>query len=124
MLSTAAFRLLLNASMLMKRNVKCFDIFFTENSWHEPRQCDYDGRYYCTSCHWDSLAVIPARVVHNWDFTERKVCCSCSHFLRLMMNKPVINIDVLNSQLFQFVEDLAAVKVRSSDILNYFSVLP
>ncbi|PSN44573.1 Differentially expressed in FDCP 8 [Blattella germanica] len=43
-----------------------------KNSWVEPRLCDYDGRYYCPTCHWNSTAVIPARVVHNWDFEERR----------------------------------------------------
>ena len=37
------------------------------------RQCDYSGQYYCPACHHNDLAVIPARVVHNWDFSPRKV---------------------------------------------------
>lgn len=40
---------------------------------NEARQCDYTGQYYCSHCHWNDLAVIPARVVHNWDFEPRKV---------------------------------------------------
>lgn len=39
----------------------------------EARQCDYTGLYYCSSCHWNDQAVIPARVIHNWDFEPRKV---------------------------------------------------
>lgn len=39
----------------------------------EARQCDYTGQYYCSHCHWNDLAIIPARVVHNWDFEPRKV---------------------------------------------------
>ncbi|XP_032983864.1 differentially expressed in FDCP 8 homolog isoform X2 [Rhinolophus ferrumequinum] len=39
---------------------------------NEARQCDYTGQYYCSHCHWNDLAVIPARVVHNWDFEPRK----------------------------------------------------
>ncbi|KAM6430156.1 differentially expressed in FDCP 8 homolog isoform 2-T2 [Liasis olivaceus] len=38
----------------------------------EARQCDYTGLYYCSSCHWNDQAVIPARVIHNWDFEPRK----------------------------------------------------
>lgn len=37
------------------------------------RLCDHSGLYYCPSCHHNDLTVIPARVVHNWDFTPRKV---------------------------------------------------
>lgn len=39
----------------------------------EARQCDYTGLYYCCNCHWNDQAVIPARVIHNWDFEPRKV---------------------------------------------------
>ena len=39
----------------------------------EARLCDYTGKYYCPYCHWNDLAVIPARIVHNWDFEPQKV---------------------------------------------------
>uniref|UniRef100_A0A8C7RWE2 Differentially expressed in FDCP 8 homolog n=1 Tax=Oncorhynchus mykiss TaxID=8022 RepID=A0A8C7RWE2_ONCMY len=39
----------------------------------EARQCDYTGQYYCSTCHWNDTAVIPARVIHNWEFEPRKV---------------------------------------------------
>ena len=39
----------------------------------EARRCDYSGQYYCEECHWNDLVVIPARVVHNWDFSLYKV---------------------------------------------------
>uniref|UniRef100_A0A915KNQ4 Phorbol-ester/DAG-type domain-containing protein n=1 Tax=Romanomermis culicivorax TaxID=13658 RepID=A0A915KNQ4_ROMCU len=38
-----------------------------------PRICDYDGRYYCPVCHWGDTAVIPARVIRNWDFELKYV---------------------------------------------------
>ncbi len=37
------------------------------------RLCDYCGQYFCPSCHHHEEAVIPARVIHNWDFNPRKV---------------------------------------------------
>ncbi|GJQ79657.1 hypothetical protein Trydic_g5813 [Trypoxylus dichotomus] len=40
----------------------------------EARRCDYNGYYYCSACHWGSLAIIPARVVHNWDLMPYPVC--------------------------------------------------
>uniref|UniRef100_A0A452TY08 Differentially expressed in FDCP 8 homolog n=1 Tax=Ursus maritimus TaxID=29073 RepID=A0A452TY08_URSMA len=39
----------------------------------EARQCDYTGQYYCSHCHWNDLAVIPARIVHNWDFEVQRL---------------------------------------------------
>nr|XP_020460522.1 differentially expressed in FDCP 8 homolog isoform X2 [Monopterus albus] len=38
----------------------------------EARQCDYTGQYYCSTCHWNDTAIIPARVIHNWEFEPRK----------------------------------------------------
>ena len=39
----------------------------------EARLCDYNGSLYCDNCHWNDTSIIPARVVHNWDFTPYKV---------------------------------------------------
>ena len=39
----------------------------------EPRLCDYSGQYYCELCHWNDTLKIPARILHNWDFTSYKV---------------------------------------------------
>ena len=39
----------------------------------EARLCDYTGQYFCEECHWNDMVVIPARVVHNWDFTTYRV---------------------------------------------------
>lgn len=46
----------------------------SEGGWVEPRICDYTGLYYCPTCHWNDSAPIPARILHNWDFTPSKVC--------------------------------------------------
>jgi len=36
------------------------------------RICDYDGKYYCFRCHWgDDVSPIPARIIRNWDFTNK-----------------------------------------------------
>ena len=37
------------------------------------RICDYTGLYYCSLCHWNDLAVTPARIVHNWRFDKHPV---------------------------------------------------
>lgn len=37
--------------------------------WGKPRLCEYTGQLFCSSCHTNQTAVLPARVLHNWDFT-------------------------------------------------------
>ena len=41
--------------------------------YREPRQCDYNGLYFCDLCHWNDVMIIPARVLHNWDLEPKKV---------------------------------------------------
>ncbi|KAI2653750.1 hypothetical protein H4Q32_014081 [Labeo rohita] len=63
---------------------------------NEARQCDYTGQYYCSSCHWNDTAIIPARVIHNWEFEPRKE---------------------INPLLFNFVEELVEIRKLRQDIL-------
>lgn len=34
------------------------------------RYCEYLGRYFCTGCHTNQLALIPGRVLQKWDFSR------------------------------------------------------
>lgn len=38
--------------------------------WGKPRFCAYSGQLFCSSCHTNDTAVLPARVLHLWDFTQ------------------------------------------------------
>lgn len=37
------------------------------------RLCHFSGQYYCDSCHHGDTTIIPSRMVHNWDLTQREV---------------------------------------------------
>lgn len=74
--------------------------------------CDYDGFYYCKNCHNNDLAIIPARVIHNWDFVPRPVSKNSNYTLNYVKNKPVLfNVLELNSMLYGFIDELPIVKV-------------
>lgn len=75
----------------------------------EARKCDYNGRFYCPSCHWNTLSVIPARVAHNWDFEQQPVSQAAYQLIRISKSRPMI---VLSNHLYALVEELAAVKVK------------
>jgi len=83
----------------------------------EPRQCDYTGQYYCELCHWNDSVVLPARILHNWDMEQYKVCRASKQFLRLMLRRPVLRINDVNPMLFNFVEELNDVKKLREEIL-------
>uniref|UniRef100_A0A2K6GIT5 Differentially expressed in FDCP 8 homolog n=1 Tax=Propithecus coquereli TaxID=379532 RepID=A0A2K6GIT5_PROCO len=84
----------------------------------EARQCDYTGQYYCGHCHWNDLAVIPARVVHNWDFEPRKVSRCSMRYLALMVSRPVLRLREINPLLFNYVEELVEIRKLRQDILR------
>ncbi|XP_054714158.1 differentially expressed in FDCP 8 homolog [Uloborus diversus] len=99
------------------RCAECKRKFIFKDSLCLPRLCDYNGMFYCSRCHWNSTSIIPARVIHNWDFTPRKVCRASLQFLRLMVKKPILNIEFLNPTLFAFVTELERIQKLREDIL-------
>lgn len=34
------------------------------------RYCEYLGKYFCNCCHSNKLSVIPAKILHRWDFNK------------------------------------------------------
>lgn len=105
---------------LSSQNYRCAEcrrpISF-KSGFSEPRICDYSGNYYCELCHWNDNMLIPARVLHNWDFDEWKVCRASKQFLKLMEKKAVIRIQDVNPMLFSFVEELNEVKKLREELL-------
>ncbi|GAB0096135.1 Differentially expressed in FDCP 8 homolog [Sergentomyia squamirostris] len=89
-----------------------------EIPWTEARQCDYTGLYFCPTCHWNSTTSIPARIVHNWDFTPKRVGRASLQELFLLYDKPVINLEDRNPKLFAFVQKLAHVKKLRFDLFH------
>ncbi|RZC39574.1 differentially expressed in FDCP 8 -like, partial [Asbolus verrucosus] len=81
-----------------------------DKDWSEARRCDYSGLYYCSACHWGSSAVVPARVVHNWDLTPQPVSQASLQQLRVTANRPLLNLERLNPRLFSFVHELSLVR--------------
>ncbi|KAF5287328.1 hypothetical protein FQR65_LT02201 [Abscondita terminalis] len=92
------------------RCVECKASLPIDTSWSEARRCDYTGLYYCSACHWGSSAVIPARVIHNWDFHPQYVCQASLQLLRITSQRPLINLEKLNPHIFSLVKELNLVK--------------
>ncbi|XP_052242863.1 differentially expressed in FDCP 8-like isoform X2 [Dreissena polymorpha] len=99
------------------RCAECRAAISYKSGFSEPRVCDYSGNYYCELCHWNDTMLIPARVLHNWDFDEWKVCRASKQFLKLMSKKAVIRIQDINPMLFSFVEELNEVKKLREELL-------
>jgi len=83
-----------------------------------PRLCDYTGKWYCPHCHWGMLAISPARVVHNWDFTPHPVCQAALQYLHIVSKKPLIDILCLNPGLGVVIQELAGVAKQRELIMD------
>uniref|UniRef100_A0A8C5PCK6 Pleckstrin homology and RUN domain containing M1 n=1 Tax=Leptobrachium leishanense TaxID=445787 RepID=A0A8C5PCK6_9ANUR len=62
--------------------------------------CAFSSLYYCSDCHQDQTTIIPARIVHNWDSTERVVSQHAINFLNMVYNEPLFNVQYLNDSLY------------------------
>ncbi|XP_066543916.1 pleckstrin homology domain-containing family M member 3 [Amia ocellicauda] len=71
--------------------------------------CCYSGWYYCQSCHQDSLFLIPARLLHNWDTSKHKVSKQAKEFLEFVYEEPLLDVQQLNPCLYGQCDALAAV---------------
>merc|ERR1712137_381037 len=102
----------------------------------KPRFCYYTGKYYCAQCHNKDITIIPARVIHKWDFSGYAVCNFALVHLKNTKYKPILRIIELNKDLYLHQKQLKEVLYyrkrirlmgpfihscrRESDLLEYF----
>ncbi|PSS07773.1 Differentially expressed in FDCP 8 like [Actinidia chinensis var. chinensis] len=77
--------------------------------WGKPRLCEYTGQLFCSSCHTNEIAVLPARVLHHWDFTPHPVSQLAKSYLDSIHDKPMLCVSAVNPILFSKVPALVQV---------------
>ncbi|KAK8784953.1 hypothetical protein V5799_008678 [Amblyomma americanum] len=78
--------------------------------------CSYDGYSYCPDCSGNESHVIPARIIHNWDFRKHPVCREAKNLLKKYEDEPLLDLRVLNPSLYDAVPELAATQVLRSQL--------
>lgn len=78
--------------------------------------CAYDGYSYCPDCFGSESHVIPARVIHNWDFRKHPVSNEAKTLLKKYEAEPLLDLRVLNPSLYDAVPELAATQVLRSQL--------
>ncbi|XP_046405631.1 uncharacterized protein LOC124170748 isoform X2 [Ischnura elegans] len=73
----------------------------------DAKVCSFLGAYYCSECQLEDEMIIPARVVHNWDFKKYPVSRSAAAFLNEIQHQPLLDLKVLNPTLYNAVDDMA-----------------
>ncbi|XP_069373772.1 pleckstrin homology domain-containing family M member 1 isoform X2 [Paralichthys olivaceus] len=71
------------------------------------RLCEFSGQYYCESCHHGDITIIPSRIVHNWDLTQREVSKKALQLLAQVEYEPLLNLEQLNPELVKHSESMA-----------------
>ncbi|XP_071319847.1 pleckstrin homology domain-containing family M member 1 [Trachinotus anak] len=71
------------------------------------RLCEFSGQYYCDSCHHGDTSIIPSRMVHNWDLTQREVSKKALRLLAQVEQEPLLNLEQLNPELVRHSESMA-----------------
>ncbi|XP_070561558.1 pleckstrin homology domain-containing family M member 1-like isoform X3 [Ptychodera flava] len=76
----------------------------------KAKVCSYDACYYCYECHVDDEAVIPSRIIHNWDFSKHKVAKLTKLFLQQVEDEPLINLKQCNPSIYNYINELNDIK--------------
>lgn len=74
--------------------------------WGKPRLCKYSGQLFCSLCHTNETAVLPARVLHFWDFTQYPVSQFAKSYLDSIQDQPMLCVSAVNPFLFSKVPAL------------------
>ena len=88
------------------------------------RWCHYLGRFFCSGCHSNQAQLIPARIIHHWDFKKYPVSNFSQEILASLAREPVFNIHSLNPALLRKVEkvrQVAGARSQLSKLARYVS---
>jgi len=88
------------------------------------RLCNYLGKFFCTGCHENSTAIIPARVIQDWNFERFPVSNFSLDILNSVYTEPVFNIHDLNPGIIRRKEKLKVVcnaRIQLNKLLRYIN---
>ncbi|XP_065346132.1 run domain Beclin-1-interacting and cysteine-rich domain-containing protein [Cloeon dipterum] len=99
--------------LLAKQNYMCAGcgMKVEQQYANKMRFCEYLGRYFCTGCHGNQLALIPGRIIFKWDFSRRPVSSFSYRLLDQMQNDALFQPEDLNASLFAKSRQLAKCKM-------------
>ena len=91
----------------------------------EPKLCRYSGYYYCINCYSIMRIAIPAKIVHNWDFTPRGVSLSAYLTLKILYSSISINLTKENPLIYSYentLSECANIRDKLSQMNLFLSV--
>eukprot|EP01029_Cantina_marsupialis_P003990 TRINITY_DN139_c8_g1_i1.p1 TRINITY_DN139_c8_g1~~TRINITY_DN139_c8_g1_i1.p1 ORF type:complete len:1967 (+),score=557.35 TRINITY_DN139_c8_g1_i1:49-5949(+) len=94
---------------------KCRTIVSSVGQLHT---CYYSGDMFCGNCYSHKKVVIPARVLHHWDFKKYRVCDDVAAYLESSQNSPNFNIEKINPTLFDKNANLRHIRVLRDQLFS------
>jgi len=70
--------------------------------------------FYCPLHHWNKTAIIPARIICNWQFEKKSVSQASYQLLNYKYKSKMYDLEKLNPKLFTYLESLGQIKVRNN----------
>jgi hypothetical protein len=105
-------------ALQMYRCAECRIQLMNGQFYLEPKKCHYSGLYFCKSCHWNNYSIIPANIIHNWDFEQRPVSRTALQEINLFYERPVIKLETINPKLFVFIQKLGTSKMKRMQLME------
>ena len=75
----------------------------------KSRLCHFDGHLYCLDCHISDESIIPARVIHNWNFRKYPVAKRNKHLLVSTESEPLFDIKLVSPLLYSMIPEMKEV---------------
>ncbi|XP_015793477.1 run domain Beclin-1-interacting and cysteine-rich domain-containing protein [Tetranychus urticae] len=99
-------------SQWQRQNQRCAGCGFNIDSkckeFHGIMYCYYTGKFFCrVGCHSGRKAILPAYVIHNWDFNCYPLSNCAVNFLEKYRGEPLFHINDLNPSLYKRVKQLS-----------------
>nr|CAI5864811.1 unnamed protein product [Callosobruchus analis] len=94
--------------LIAKQNYRCAGCSMKVSSKYAARfrYCEYLGRYFCTGCHTNQLAIIPGKVLQKWDFGRYPVSTFSYRLLEQMYTDPLFHVFELNKSIAKLSKNL------------------
>nr|XP_031849906.1 run domain Beclin-1-interacting and cysteine-rich domain-containing protein isoform X2 [Nomia melanderi] len=83
------------------------------------RYCEYLGRYFCTGCHTNQVALIPGKILSKWDFNRYPVSNFSYRLLDQMTLDPLFQVNDLNQSLYRRIKQLDRTRLLRTQLFFF-----
>lgn len=89
----------------------------------ESRMCKFDGSLYCTECHANEEALIPARIALCWDFKKYPVSRHNKQMLAKTECEPLLDLKTLAPIIYSVIPEMKQVQALRTQLFYLHAYL-